>query len=321
MKIRLLGISLLLFFQLVTAYVSYGAFKTESSFIENKGQIINQNSKPNKDVKYIINRGAISLLLMNNYFSYEIIQKADSLKKNNFTINRVDVKLVGANKSPIIESLGLLNTNNFYVNNASGLIDKTISVNCYNKIIYKDIYPNIDLVFTTSSAKNKVAEYTFVIKPYGNINNIKFQYKGCSEVSITDSNSMLIAVDNSNISNSIPISYIDENKESIHVAYKKITNNSFGFQCKEYDKTQTLIIDPWITYLGGNNNEDILAVSFDNNENIYCTGYTNSTNNIATIGAYQTVLGGSRDVFIAKYDTTGQKLWGTYYGGTNQLWR
>ncbi len=41
-------------------------------------------------------------------------------------------------------------------------------------------------------------------------------------------------------------------------------------------------------------------------------------NNIATTGAYQSVLNGFDDAFIAKFNTLGAVLWGTYFGGSQE---
>lgn len=74
----------------------------------------------------------------------------------------------------------------------------------------------------------------------------------------------------------------------------------------------------WGTYYGGAGSfsDDGIWNSYDSNGDIYLTGLTNSTNNIASPGAYQTSLGGASDGFVSKFNASGQLLWGTYYGGS-----
>ena len=72
----------------------------------------------------------------------------------------------------------------------------------------------------------------------------------------------------------------------------------------------------WSTYYGGSQMEMDGACSVDNQGNVYLCGQTNSTDSIATSGSEQPVFGGGADAFLVKFDSTGQRLWGTYYGGT-----
>jgi hypothetical protein len=58
-------------------------------------------------------------------------------------------------------------------------------------------------------------------------------------------------------------------------------------------------------------------VSVDNSGNIYLAGHTWSTTDIATSGSHQdTKSNFSSDVFLVKFDNSGVRQWGTYYGGT-----
>ncbi|MGK4569083.1 hypothetical protein [Flavobacterium sp. 3HN19-14] len=74
----------------------------------------------------------------------------------------------------------------------------------------------------------------------------------------------------------------------------------------------------WGTYYGGNKMESAFAMNQFNNE-LIVGGITSSTDNIATAGAFKDYLtpGGfaKTDVFIAKFNLDGQRIWGTYYGG------
>ncbi|HEY8896319.1 MAG TPA: SBBP repeat-containing protein, partial [Niastella sp.] len=58
------------------------------------------------------------------------------------------------------------------------------------------------------------------------------------------------------------------------------------------------------------------SIATDSRGNIYMAGITASTNNIATAGAHQSILGGGNDAFLVKFNKNGVRQWATYYGGT-----
>jgi len=72
----------------------------------------------------------------------------------------------------------------------------------------------------------------------------------------------------------------------------------------------------WVTYFGGNEMDIISSIDFDSLSDVYIVGSTQSSNNIASINANQSVLNGISDFFIAKFTPTGILEWSTYYGGT-----
>lgn len=71
----------------------------------------------------------------------------------------------------------------------------------------------------------------------------------------------------------------------------------------------------WATYYGGLDTDRAYAICTDNANNIYVGGSTYSTTNIVTPGAWQTVFEGPDDAFLAKFNPSGVRQWGTYYGG------
>ena len=71
----------------------------------------------------------------------------------------------------------------------------------------------------------------------------------------------------------------------------------------------------WATYYGGTADEAGKAIATDKFDNIFVTGYTSSTNFPASIGAFQQAIDGNYDSFILKFDSLGNRLWATYYGG------
>lgn len=72
---------------------------------------------------------------------------------------------------------------------------------------------------------------------------------------------------------------------------------------------------PWSTYHGGTDDDWGQSVAIDASGNVYITGTTYSTG-MATSGAHQTTFGGSYDVFISKFNSSGVRQWTTYYGGS-----
>ncbi len=72
----------------------------------------------------------------------------------------------------------------------------------------------------------------------------------------------------------------------------------------------------WATYYGGGSSDYGMALAVDSLGNIYLAGYTSSTTGIASGGFQNTYGGGSDDAFLVKFDSNGNRIWGTYYGGS-----
>lgn len=76
----------------------------------------------------------------------------------------------------------------------------------------------------------------------------------------------------------------------------------------------------WGTYFGGKDLDKGQGIGLDSEGNIIICGQTesnkNENDNIATIGAHQYNYNGDTDGFLAKFDANGNRLWSTYFGGT-----
>lgn len=78
----------------------------------------------------------------------------------------------------------------------------------------------------------------------------------------------------------------------------------------------------WATYYGGSDNEKTsteyqVFIACDSSNNIYIAGNTRSTSGIATSGSFQSSNGGNIDGFVAKFNSSGVRQWGTYIGGSD----
>ncbi len=73
----------------------------------------------------------------------------------------------------------------------------------------------------------------------------------------------------------------------------------------------------WGTYFGGTGDDKGQHLSLDAKGDVYITGYTASNSNIVTPDAHQPVFGGVKDAFLVSFSDSGNRMYGTYYGGSS----
>ena len=313
--------------------------KTGTCFIENKGQIIDQSGKINKDVLFIaeVNGGAVYVKSEGISFT-QIKVDSDRLKntkdlfnssakrnkesllahqtadETQFEFYRVDMNFINSNSKPTVKGVELLpDYNNYYLAHCP---DGITYVRKFRKIQYKNVYENIDFVLYVNST-GKV-QYDFVVNPGGNPSKINFAFNGAESIKLKDDGSLIIKTPLGNIEQGKPYTYQDKTIQSEFILNK---DNSISFKVADYDLTKPLIIDPptriWGTYYQGNNYEEANSVAIDSYNNVYMSGDAYSISNIATTGSHQTTKGGYFDAFIVKFNSNGERQWGTYYGGSD----
>ena len=83
-------------------------------------------------------------------------------------------------------------------------------------------------------------------------------------------------------------------------------------------KTQTTstYILGFSTYLGGKGWELGSSIAVDSANNSYITGWT-ASNDFPMKNAYNKTFGGGSDVFVAKFDSSGNLVFSTFLGGSN----
>jgi hypothetical protein len=284
-----------------------------SYFLENRGQVTDQYLKPRQDVRYILREGNFQLTLKDNSFSYELFAPqtgtqttSGKLSRPNslYNVQRVDISLPGANENPDIIPEEPSGTDWLFPNG--------ISTKGFGKITYRDIYPNIDIVFLADP--NGKLEYTINVRPGGDLSKVRLTYSGLTPA--LKDNALQLAVNGGLITENIPKAYIEESGAIIQTQFV-VQNNTVSFTTGAYDRSSTLIIDPdveWATYFGGSDIDKGMGVAVDTFQNAFLAGYTSSTG-LATTGAYQTTVSGT-DAFLAKFDSAGNLAWATYFGGS-----
>ncbi|MEI6682816.1 MAG: FISUMP domain-containing protein [Bacteroidota bacterium] len=315
------------------------------AFIENKGQIIDQNNKPNPAVLYLLNTPGLNVQLRRSGFSYDLyrisniehrIQNAEmpcdqshnkGHDSSSVNFHRIDFDLVGANPAcEILASATSSDYLNYYTTGTS--VNGATKVRSYENVSYKNIYPGIDLEFQADSTSG--VKYNFIVHPGGDLSAIRINIAG-AEVDLTGSGYLILKTSVGTIEEKIPESYylIDSKKSKVHASFTRLGQNIFGLSVNSrIGGATTLVIDPvpnrlWSTYYGGMNanpssTEAINCIKIDKDGNLVIVGETPSPDNMATAGSFQSTLGGDADAFLAKFTPDGARLWATYYGGSDK---
>jgi gliding motility-associated-like protein len=351
-------IFLLLLF-IITSSVAQNKNKT-IGFKENKGQIIDQKGKSNNAVKYLLNSGGLNVQLKKNGFSYDIYEakkhpinhsrgekskplpfpSKDNEKLPDYNLeyqyHRIDIDFLNSNsKVELITEEKSLDYDNYY--NIPNKPEGVLMVYQYKQITYKNIYPNIDVIFSVPKDTLKTVEYNFVVHPKGKISDIQLKFSG-AQTELVD-NKIRMTVRFGEMEETLPASWTEDGelKKEITVGYTKIKKNVYGFASTENVSDKTVIIDPvpvrlWGTFYGDESGNSSSAswwgidLTTDSLGNAYVSGSTTSMSpSYATSGAHQTTVNSIyvnsiTNGIIFKFDSNGNRLWGTYYTGTQAVY-
>jgi hypothetical protein len=319
--------SFLFFFAVSLSLLSNSKPLPPLYFIENKGQIGDQDHKARPDVLFGASDGRLSFHLKKNGISYQQYRVDEWMEIPDFmddkktrkvarsqTIYRTDVEWLNCNTNSFIEKeFAKEGFENFYnancQNGASGVMS-------YQQLTYKNIYAGIDLKWYSQKGNLK---YDYQVAAGIDHRVIKLNYEGASDLSINTKAELIITTPLGKIIEQAPL--VIQNGKTLKSNWK-INGTVVSFEISGRDMSLPMIIDPgvriWGTYYGGGGGESTMNSAVDANGNVYVSGTTNSNagTTIATVGSHQATYGGGQDnAFLAKFNSAGARQWATYYGG------
>lgn len=297
-------------------------------FKENKGQW-------HKNVSYKVDLADGAMFLEKNGITYHFMDKSfiHAVHSENrpqkfpdkIKFHGLKVKFLNANSTTQISPT---NKSSFYENYFVG--DKTnwaTDVRSYERLNYSNIYNNIDFTIYTSDDNLK---YDFIVKPGGDINQIKFAYSGADNI-ILKNGIVRIKTSITDVVENRPYAYQIVNGQEVKVDCKySLKDSVIGFIFPNgYDKNYELIIDPILvfsSFTGATSDNFGFTATYDDNGFTYAGGISFGVGYPTTIGAYDVTYnnGGSNsmwiphtDVSISKFNANGSSLiYSTYLGGT-----
>lgn len=295
-------------------------------FIENKGQVADQNHSLRPDVLFSGTKGGMVFHLRNNGISYqlhEVNEWKDEYIRSAWpqkiavktTIHRVDINWLNSNRDFTIEKgkASSDNTNYYFPHCSEGIFD----VKSFDAVTYKNIYHGINLKWYE---KNGSLKYDYIVSSGADANQIQIEIKGAKHLSINKHGELLIETGLGTIIEKAPLAY--QQNKIIKTAWQ-LKDNVVSFKVGKYKKSLPLIIDPlvriWGSYYGGTLTDYCYGLSSDAAGNSYTGGFTQSNAGtiMATSGSHQSTYGGgTNDAFLVKFNVTGVRQWATYFGGS-----
>jgi hypothetical protein len=197
----------------------------------------------------------------------------------------------------------------------------------YARLIYPDLWPGIDLVYTVDDNQIK---YQFVVRPAADPARIRLAYRGATAVQLTAAGQLEVSTPAGSFNDAAPSAYqmILGRRVPVSVAYTLAAptadgTSEYGFRLGAYDPTCPLVLDPAVIvyagFLGGSQRDNGYGIAVDAAGNAYVTGETRSNDFPAVVGPDLTHNGGvyNGDAFIAKVRANGTGLvYAGFIGGS-----
>jgi uncharacterized protein (TIGR03437 family) len=190
----------------------------------------------------------------------------------------------------------------------------------FGRVRFREVYPGVDLVYYGNPAE---LEYDFVVAPGADWSQIAFSLDG-AKPRLGEDGSLILTTAAGEVRQPRPVLYQEKDSRRIAVAggYRLLEGERIGFYVDGYDSRLALTIDPVLqfsTFYGGRIRESANAIALDAAGNVYVAGVATSPDFPISVGAYQRVVAGGNDIFVAKLNATGTEIiYSTLVGGSSE---
>jgi len=231
-----------------------------------------------------------SLRKIKGFLSHEEFIKFE-LEGQKIKIHRDQIECQWIDANPNVEIIGE-EKNEFYQNysvrnNSSELAKSYSYISSFKRIVYKNLYPQIDVVYELHQMSG--LKYSIIVHPGGDLSRVKLRYS--KDIALSLDGSIHTKTKFGEIIDHIPFSfYLGDDKKEIKSAYK-VSGNIITFEIENYDSSRTIVIDPWTQAPVFNTNWDcVWECEKDAAGNVY-------------------VIGGVLPMQLLKYNSAGALQW------------
>ncbi len=208
----------------------------------------------------------------------------------------------------------------------------------YSKIVYRNLWPGIDLAYFGTPDKLK---YEFIVSPGADPALIRLAYRGLSGLSVGRDGGLVVETPAGGFEDDPPLGYqeIDGRRVAVPLAYRidaaaePVAGSgpfaaaegalAYGFDVGSHDPSRPLVLDPAVRvtcgYIGGASLDEAEGIAVDKNGNAYLAGGTFSVGASFPVKAGPDLSwNGGQDAFVAKVNASGTGLvYCGYIGGAN----
>jgi len=273
------------------------------AFIENKGQFSKVN---NAKVEYAIDNEGSKIYFSANGLTYSFFKstipkkekyerenksEAEREKEEHAGIVKTDVvNLTWENSNPNAKIVAEEKTADYfsYTFKKGKEMVNVNNINAFKKITYKNLYPNIDVEYTFHPTDG--IKYTVILHPGADASQLKMKYTDANKLSVKPDNDLHIRTDFGDIIDHAPVTFYANNTSSTITSKFIKSGNSISFLLGAYDKSQTVIIDPWTQTPGISNSHGVWECEKDASGNVY-------------------IIGGDSPMKLLKYNSAGTLQW------------
>ena len=281
------------------------------SFIENKGQFsLNQS---NEKVLFAYCNGSTSIYFTEKGVRYSFLkrwfdtekdeEKMENQAKNgsteeweereeennkmNYETDAVSFDWLNANSN--VQVFGDEVTSDFHsypIKQSDGSYNRVNPVKGYKKIIYKNIYPHIDVEFTFHPTDG--IKYAVMLHPGADISKYKMSYS--KNINFDNEGNIIIPTKFGDMIDHAPFTFYAGDKNNVIKSSFIQENNILSFKLDGYNNTQDVVIDPWVHTPTLANSNGVWECDKDAAGNVY-------------------IIGGDMPMVLQKYDAGGVLQW------------
>lgn len=285
-------------------------------FIENKGQF--HTDKPSETVLYAYDNGATMIYFTPKGITYRFVQSASynkteaekreekekerererkitsveewkkheaKEKRGEYKIDYVNFHWDGANTNVQIVAEEQTAEYFSYSFKENGEMKNVNFINGFKKLIYKEIYPKIDVEYVFHPIDG--IKYTLILHPGADFSKIKMVY---DKDEWQNNGELLIPTLFGNIIEHSPVTFYQNDISRIIPSRFVSSGSAISYQLDNYDATKTICIDPWVQTPTLSNSNCVWECEKDGAGNVY-------------------IIGGDMPMRLRKYNSAGTVQW------------
>jgi gliding motility-associated-like protein len=210
--------------------------------------------------------------------------------------------------------------NNYFIGNDQSKWSSGCRI--FQAITLKEVYPNIDVRYYTD---NDFLKYDIIVKPGGDVSRIALRYDGVDRLQVKN-RELVIGTSVGDLKESAPYTYQSSLNGKAEITCKYVVkDNIVRFEVKNYDPSQTLIIDPVVvfgSFSGSSADNWGFTATYGPDGSMFGGGIVLDAGGFpVSPGAFQTTYSGGTgntpsDIGIIKLSPNGNsRLYATYIGG------